>query len=146
METVEVNIGDRIAAPLARVHEAIVDPAQMANYFISRGSARMITGANVAWEWSDVGATLAVAVREVEPARIVFDWQASGVTARVTITLTADAGATKLAIVEGSWPLTADGVKRALQQTQGWTDFLCSLKAFLVHGVNLRTGRPVTHP
>ena len=38
-------------------------------------------------------------------------------------------------------PNADDGVARALEQTAGWTDFLCSLKAHVLHGINLREGR-----
>lgn len=53
---IDVRVEDRIARPLPEVMEAIVDPAKMVNYFISRGSARMTNGAVVEWEWGDVGA------------------------------------------------------------------------------------------
>jgi uncharacterized protein YndB with AHSA1/START domain len=113
----------------------------MANYFISRGNARMTAGAIVEWEWADVGAKLAVNVLEVEPNRIVFEWEASGSKTRVTLALAADGDATKLAITESNWRMMTDHVKAAIEQMRGWTDFACSLKAYLVHGVNLRTGR-----
>jgi uncharacterized protein YndB with AHSA1/START domain len=138
-----VSVNDRINAPLPRVHDAIVDPEKMRHYFISRGDARMTSGAKVEWAWEDVGAKLTADVIEVTPARIVFEWTATGPRTRVTITLDADGDATKLLITEASFRMMTDGVKGALQQTQGWTDFLCSLKAYLVHGVNLRTGRAV---
>jgi hypothetical protein len=38
--------------------------------------------------------------------------------------------------IGGQLPVTV-----ALQQTQGWTDFICSMKAFLYGGINLRSGR-----
>jgi len=137
----EVKVDERIAAPLSRVHEAIVDPAKMTNYFISRGSARMTAGASVEWEWADANAKATVDVLEVTPNRIAFEWSASNEKTKVTLDLTADGDATKLAITESSFRMMSDGVKRALEQTRGWTDFACSLKAYLVHGVNLRTGR-----
>lgn len=31
--------------------------------------------------------------------------------------------------------------RQALEQTAGWTDFLCSLTAYVLHGINLREGR-----
>ncbi|MGH9939846.1 MAG: SRPBCC domain-containing protein, partial [Blastocatellia bacterium] len=84
-----------------------------------------------------------VDVIEIEENRkIVFDWTASGVRARVTIALKAgDSNTTLVAINETGWPMDRKGVQRALGQTQGWTDFLCCMKAYLQHGVNLRLGR-----
>jgi uncharacterized protein YndB with AHSA1/START domain len=142
-QNLEVNLEVRIAAPLARVHDAIVDPARMRNYFISRGSARMQTGTSVDWEWADVGAKTTVDVIEVTPARIVFDWSAAERKSRVTMRLAEDGEGTKLAITEGTWRMTTDGVKTAMGQMRGWTDFACSLKGYLVHGINLRTGARV---
>jgi uncharacterized protein YndB with AHSA1/START domain len=137
-QQIEVSVDDRIARPIAEVFEAIVEPAKMAGYFISRGSGRMTAGERVEWEFGDVGAKLVVGVIEVNEQRIVFDWDASGSTARVTIRLAWEAGATRLEITESGWPMTEQGVKRALGQTQGWTNFLCCLKAFVQHGINLR--------
>jgi len=137
----EVKISERIARPVRDVFEAIVDPGQMAGYFISHGSGRMTAGQSVEWKFADVGATLAVDVIEATSERVVFDWTASGSKARVTIELAADGDATKLAITESGWRTSNDGIKRALGQTQGWTDFACCLKAYLLHGVNLRAGR-----
>ncbi|MFT6850543.1 MAG: hypothetical protein ACJATA_001357 [Sphingobacteriales bacterium] len=37
--------------------------------------------------------------------------------------------------------MNEEGVQRAMRQTQGWTDFICSLKGFLYTGINLRTGK-----
>ena len=103
------------------------------------------TGAEetVEWVFADVGDRLAVDVLEVEENRkIAFDWTASGTTARVTIKLEAhDSGATLVSINEARWPFDREGVERALGQTAGWTDFLCCMKAYLQHGINLRLGR-----
>ena len=55
-----------IAKPMSEVFEAIVNPAQMARYFISSGSGRLDSGQAVTWSWSDVGAELTVTPREVE--------------------------------------------------------------------------------
>jgi uncharacterized protein YndB with AHSA1/START domain len=135
-----------IARPAAEVFEAIVDPAKMAQYFISRGSARITQGAMLEWEWSDVGAKLQVEIGQFQPnAKIGFLWWATGQPTKVTLMLEPDGNATKLTAVEAPFPLTEEGVARAMQQTQGWTDFCCSLKAYLQHGINLRLGKPAGH-
>jgi uncharacterized protein YndB with AHSA1/START domain len=140
---VTVTVDDRIARPVAEVFEAIVDPAQMAQYFISRGSARITAGATLTWEWDDVGAKLDIQVVQFEPgAKVAFVWAATGTRTKVTLQLVADGSATKLVATEAPFPLTEDGVQRAMQQTRGWTDFCCCLKAFLQHGINLRLGKP----
>jgi uncharacterized protein YndB with AHSA1/START domain len=137
---IHVDVERRIAAPPAQVHAAIVDPERMRHYFISRGSGPMRAGEKVEWEWADVGAKLTVDVLEVAAERIVFEWTATGGRTRVTLALVADGNGTKVTAHETNFRMMTDGVKAALGQTQGWTDFLCSLQAYVVHGVNLRTG------
>ncbi len=143
---VTVNVDDRIARPVAEVFDAIVDPAKMTQYFISRGSARITPGASLTWEWSDVGAKLDVQVVQFEPnAKVAFVWSATGTRTKVTLQLLADGPATKLVATEAPFPLTEDGALRAMQQTRGWTDFCCCLKAYLQHRIDLRRGKPADH-
>lgn len=140
---VEVNVKDRVRKPASDVFAAIVEPDKMSRYFISQSDGPMKSGTTVEWEFADVGQTLSVDVKEIdEDRKIVFDWSASGVKARVTIRLKAQGeDATLVEINESGWPMDNEGVRRALGQTAGWTDFLCCMKAFLQHGINLRLGR-----
>ena len=140
---IDVRVEQRIARPVADVLEAIVDPAKMRNYFISRGSARMTAGASVQWEWADVGAKLDVRVRSVDAGKVTFLWSATGTPTQVTLALSADGDGTKIVATEIPFELSEEAAARAIGQTQGWTDFCCSLKAYLVHGINLRTGERV---
>jgi uncharacterized protein YndB with AHSA1/START domain len=142
-DQVEVNVRNRILRPASEVFNAIVDPSQLARYFISGASGAMVAGTSVEWKFADVGVALSVDVIEIQrDHRIVFDWTASGRKARVTMTFEVQ-GADETAVVvnEARWAMDGTGVKQALGQTQGWTDFLCCLKALLEHGVNLRAGR-----
>ena len=62
----------------------------------------------------------------------------------VTIELTpAGEGATLVRVEEGDWPADGEGIARFGEQSQGWADMLACLKAYLLFGVNLRTGLPV---
>jgi uncharacterized protein YndB with AHSA1/START domain len=134
---------ERIARPRAEVLEAIVDPAQMAKYFISHGSARMTAGAQITWEWSDYKAQATVRVQEVTENKIDFTWTGFGESTKVVIALAADGNATKIACTEGPYELTEERARRAIEQTQGWTNFCCCLKAYLEHGIDLRRGKRV---
>jgi uncharacterized protein YndB with AHSA1/START domain len=138
-----IQVHSIAAHVVAEVREAIVDPARMAHYFVSHGSARMTSGAKLEWTWADVGAKASVHVREVKDDLVTFLWAGSGESTQVKIELTADGAKTKLVASEGPFELSPDGVRRALGQTQGWTDFCCSLRAYLHHGVNLRTNQRV---
>src|SRR5215218_8321907 len=103
----------------------------MSGYFISRGDRPMRSGTRVHWEFADVGGGLDVEVDEVNDEHIRFHWDASGVPTLVDVdVLPDDAASTVVRITESEWPMDDDGVARALEQTAGWTDFLCSLKAY----------------
>lgn len=140
---VQVTIKDRVLRPVSEVFEAIVDPGKLAGFFVSRASGFIKEGANLTWHFADVGGSITASVLRVKHDELIsFQWAASGVTAKVDIMLEAiDSTTTSVRIVEDGWPLDKQGVARALGQTQGWTDFLCSLKAFLYTGIKLREGR-----
>jgi len=78
----------------------------------------------------------------IENEQITFDWEASGNKATVSMSLSSkEENKTKLVITENSFEANEKGIAKALQQTQGWTDFICSLKAYLYTGINLRNGK-----
>ncbi|NNG27681.1 MAG: ATPase, partial [Ignavibacteriaceae bacterium] len=47
---------------------------------------------------------------------------------------------TLVKITESEWPADFKGANRCMGQVEGWTHFLCCLKAYLEYGVNLRVG------
>ena len=142
MEQLEARVEDRVLKPVDEVFTAIVDPAEMSQYFITGASGPMRAGTTVEWEFGDVGAKVSVDVIEVdENRRIVYESTVTGPRTRVILTLKAvDPRTCMLSITEAGWPMDREGVKRALGQTAGWTYFLCCLKAHVQHGVNLRDG------
>lgn len=141
-DTLEVKVQLGILKPVHQVFEALVDPVEMAKYFISSGSDRMDSGKNIDWRWDDIGVKLPVKVQQVvQDQSISFLWPASGVEALVEIRLVAfDYTKTIVKVTESSWPADIDGIARCLGQTQGWTHMLCCLKAYLEYGINLRIG------
>jgi uncharacterized protein YndB with AHSA1/START domain len=140
---VQVSIKDRVLRPISEVFDAIVNPDKLAGFFVSSASGPLKEGATVTWHFADVGGTIPATVKKVKQNEMIsFEWAASGVPAQVDIHVEAiDSNTTSVKIVENGWPLDKQGVARALGQTQGWTDFLCSMKAFLYTGINLRKGR-----
>ena len=138
----EARVEDRVLKPVGEVFRAIVDPAHMSRYFISGASGPLEAGTTVEWEFADVGAVIPVDVIEVEAnRRIVYEGNHTGRRTRVTLALEAvDARTCRLSITETGWPMDREGVQRAMGQTAGWTYFLCCLKAYVQHGINLREG------
>ena len=140
--TVQAHVKDRILVPRDEVFEAIVNPDRLAGFFISGASDRLREGKTVHWTFDDVGAALDVEVQTVRPDQIAFSWDASGAPAQVDILLTDEGNrSTLIDITEQGWPDDDHAVDRALGQTAGWTDFVCCMKAYLQHGINLREGR-----
>jgi uncharacterized protein YndB with AHSA1/START domain len=137
----DVNVRERILKPVNEVFDAVVDPKKMSNYFISGASGPIKVG-RVEWEFGDVGAKVPIDVLEVEDNRkIVLESSALGPRIRTTIQFAPDGpDATVVTITESTFPLTEEGVKRALGQNAAWTYTLCGLKAYVHFGINLRTG------
>jgi uncharacterized protein YndB with AHSA1/START domain len=132
----------RIARSAGEVFEAIVDPGKMSGYFISSGSARLEPGKTVQWTWGDVGAGAPVQVLEVQKDRgVSFLWGAGEQASRVDVVLVPESPeATAVEVTEGRWTSDEAGIARLAGQTFGWAHFLLCLKAYLEHGINLRTG------
>ena len=142
---VTVKVEDRIARPVAEVLEAIVDPEQMARYFLSRGSGRMTSGAKLDWEWAGAAAKLPIQVRSATADTVTFLWSATGTPTQVTLALAPDGDGTKLTATELPFELSEEAAARAIGQTRGWTDFCCCLRAYLQHGIDLRVGKRAEH-
>jgi uncharacterized protein YndB with AHSA1/START domain len=140
---VQVNVKDRILKPINVVFESIVKPEKLSGYFVSNASGPIEEGVTIIWSFDDAGVNVSVKILKVVlNEQITFEWEAAGSKATVNINLEAiDSESTLVKINENGWSLDKPGVDKALGQTQGWTDFLCSLKAYLYCGINLREGR-----
>src|SRR4051794_26355306 len=112
----DVNVRERILRPVNQVFAAVVDPDQMSQYFISKGSGRLETGKDVIWEFADVGTSVKIHVLEVIADKlIVYESRALGDVMRTTIRFEGEGSeATVVTITDASFPLTEEGVKRAL--------------------------------
>lgn len=140
----------RVAKPVAEVFEAVADPARLSRYFTTGGAkGRLETGATVHWNFHDFPGEFPVEVMEVNPERsIVLRWEANDATGsadkyQTTVTMTFEAlqdGRTLLSITEGGWRATESGLQGSYENCSGWTQMLCSLKACLEYGINLREG------
>ncbi|MBT8379910.1 MAG: SRPBCC domain-containing protein [Ignavibacteria bacterium] len=139
---IRVNLQMGILKPIYDVFEAIVDPEKMSKYFISKSSGRMESGKTLKWEWEDFDAELEIEVQKIEKDKLVsFKWDGSGVECNVSISLEKlDTSHTAVKITEEEWNADYDGAKKCMGQVEGWTHFLCCLKAFLEYDINLRVG------
>jgi uncharacterized protein YndB with AHSA1/START domain len=140
--TIRAKVQIGILKPASEIFEAIVDPQKMNKYFISGNTGKMESGKNLTWTWEDFGAELEIKVGKVEKDKTVsFEWNGSGDECVVVITLEPKGeNQTLVKITESDWPADYKGANQCMGQVEGWTNFLCCLKAYLEYGINLRVG------
>ncbi len=138
--TARVQMG--ILKPANEIFDAIIDPEKMSKYFISGSTGKMESGKTLTWTWEDFEGEHEVKVGKIEKDKVVsFEWSGSGVNCVVVITLeTKGENKTLVKITESDWPADYKGAKQCMGQVEGWTNFLCCLKAYLEYGINLRRG------
>ncbi len=137
-----VKAAIQILKPVNDVFEAIVDPALMSGYFISKGSGRMEEGRKIIWKFSEFEPEFPITVGRIEKDKYIsYTWEVEGADLMVEMTL-ADKGADKtvVTITEGSMKNNDAGIKWLKGNTEGWANFLACLKAYLEYGINLRKG------
>ena len=141
-EKIKAKVQRGILKPAYEVFEAIVNPDKMNKYFTTISTGRMESGNTLTWIWEDFNAAHEVKVKKVEKDKLVsFTWEGSGVECLVVITLeTKNENQTLVKITESDWLSDFKGATRCMGQVEGWTHFLCCLKAYLEYGVNLRVG------
>ncbi len=128
----------QIQKPVATVFEGIVDPENMSQYFIARGSGRMEQGATLSWyfpEFPDECPVSVTAVSGMEKISFVWDPQSF-----VTITLAPQQDGSTIVTVEEVGGQAEKSIDWLRGQTEGWANFLACLKAYLEYGINLRKG------
>lgn len=149
----------KVQKPVAEVFDAVRLPDRLSAYFTTGGaSAPMEGGTTVVWRFADFPSDIPVAIQKVVAnEQITFQWEASegGELDLANNTLPAAAGynttvemrftalgpsETLVAIGESGWRETAGGLGASYGNCQGWTQFLCCLKAWLEYGINLRQG------
>jgi uncharacterized protein YndB with AHSA1/START domain len=143
--TVDARANATIIASPERVYDAIVRADVVTTFFPDRASGDLTEGSEVTWAFDHADAEVTIRATSLDrPERIVFRWDAAGVgfkTVTFTLEKLDDGRATKISVTETPFPLDSIGVTRAVQQTRGWSEFLCYLKARVQFDIELRTGR-----
>ena len=140
--TLEVKAAIQISKPVNEVFEAIVDPLQMTNYFISKASGPMEENKKIIWRFPEFDMDVPVRVGKIEKNKfITFYWDNDGVELLTEMILTPKTNnSTLVSITEKSMENDEDGIKWLIGNTEGWANFLACLKAWLEYGINLRKG------
>jgi|SRR5690606_31902770 len=135
--TAKAAIG--IQKPIEEVFEAILHPEIMSQYFISKGSGRLEAGTEVHWEFPEFEGSFPVQVKEVKTNELIsFVWDPDSL---VEIKLEKwKNGDTVVRVSEEGHQNDEAGIKWLVGQTEGWTNFLNCMKAWLEYGIHLRKG------
>ncbi|WP_156308545.1 SRPBCC domain-containing protein [Sphingobacterium endophyticum] len=141
-EKLSAKASIEVLKPIEEVFEAIINPDKMSNYFIERSSGRLEEGVTVEWkfpEFEDIFPVTGKVIRSYD--YISFDWSGGEEGMLVEIFLEAYQDIfTVVRIKESYMPINDEGIKQAIGQTEGWSNFLACLKAYLEYGINLRKG------
>ncbi|MBC5993222.1 SRPBCC family protein [Pontibacter cellulosilyticus] len=141
-QTLEIKAALQIQKPEHDVFEAIVDPAKMANYFISESTGRMEEGKEITWRFPEFDLEVPVRVGKIDKDKYIsYYWHNEDKELLVEITLTPkENNSTLVSITEKSMPNNETGIEWLQRNTEGWANFLACLKAYLEYGINLRKG------
>ena len=142
MNTLEIKAALQMQKPVNEVFEAIVDPAKMSNYFISKGSGRMEEGKTIIWRFPEFEEEFPVRISKIEKDKYIsYYWDIDGKELLVEMALTSKgSNATLVTITEKSMENNEAGIKWLKGNTEGWANFLACLKAYMEYGINLRKG------
>jgi uncharacterized protein YndB with AHSA1/START domain len=140
--TLEAKAAIQVLKPVNEVFEAIVNPEQMSNYFISKGSGRMEEGATLQWSFPEFEGEFPVRVGKIVQNELVeFYWDHEGKEHLVRINLIPyKDNFTIVRIIETGEENNPKGLEWAIGNTEGWTNFLSCLKAWMEYGIHLRKG------
>lgn len=147
------RVSGRIAKPVGEVFEAVVNPAQLSEFFTTGGAkGRLETGTTVIWDFHDFPGAFPVTIVEVvKDQKIVLNWGAAddspdGETLPAhdtTVTMLFEAledGRTLVTISEEGWRDTPKGLAAAFGNCEGWTGMLAAMRVWLEHGLHFRQG------
>jgi uncharacterized protein YndB with AHSA1/START domain len=142
-QKLEIKAALKILKPVHEVYEAIVDPTQMSNYFISQSTGRMEEGKTLTWQFPEFDMQFPVRIKKAEQDKFIsYEWDdMDGSSTLVQIILKPmDGNETFVTITEGTKDNTDAGINWLRRNTEGWANFLACLKAWLEYGINLRKG------
>lgn len=124
------SIQTKVNKPVSEVFDAVVNPKKITGYFCHESDGPLVEGKVVNWTWNVKGQAVVqdVIVKQViQNSKIVIDWPAdpSGRTVAEMTFSELENGGTMVAISEGGWPGSAEGLKASYKNCEGWQHMLC---------------------
>lgn len=141
MKTITVKVELSIGKSVTEVFKAVLNPVP---YFVRKTSGPIKTGAEVLWEFAELANPFPIYVHSVVPNKLIqFKWPRGQGTDRNWVEFNFkpfSESVTTVFISESGWPDIEKWREPSYRNCMGWTHMACSLKAYLEHGINLRTG------
>jgi uncharacterized protein YndB with AHSA1/START domain len=142
----EVKI--KIQKPVNEVFDAVHDPEKLSGYFTNGGSSGPLDeGATVTWKFDDNPGDQPVegevkVIKVIPNEHIAREWMdaADHMTRTEFNFEKAGASETVVRIAETGWEENQSDLDRSYGNCFGWSQMICSLKAYLEYGINLRKG------
>lgn len=134
----------KILKPRSEVFDAIYNPDKLSGYFATGGaSGPLEEGATVEWRWHDHPDIVAdvVVKRVVKDELIELEWEATegGYNTQIVMVFEAlEPNKTLVKISESGWKESERSLESSYGHCMGWTEMLCSCKAYMEHGIKLR--------
>jgi uncharacterized protein YndB with AHSA1/START domain len=131
------TVNRRLAAPPARVFEAITKKEDLEAFFVTGVKGNLAKDDKAVWTFEGHGDhplyRMELAVNEF----LSFHWggDTQGYHTRVQFALTPAEAGTELTITESGWDANRKGLKQAFDNCEGWTTFLGNLAMYLEHGI-----------
>jgi uncharacterized protein YndB with AHSA1/START domain len=139
----EIKTSLQIAKSPKEVYQAIINPDQMKNYFISESSGQLEESKKIEWKFPEFkDAFFIEVIQMVDNQLVVFEWPGTNdQLLKVQIELSeVKTNHTLVTITEGEMNFSEENLIWVVLNTAGWAHFLACLKAYLEFGINLRKG------
>jgi uncharacterized protein YndB with AHSA1/START domain len=134
----------KIRKPASEVFAAVARPEKLSGYFVQDASGPLAEGATVKWRFAEVPGEHDVIVRQVvEDRRIVLETSARSGDYKTRVEMAfmpLDDQNTMVQISESGFSEDPAGIEESYGNAGGWMHMMCSLKAYLEYGINLRAG------
>ena len=132
----------QIQKPIEVVFHAIIDPIEISRYFLESSTGKIETNKIIQWKFPEFDDIFPVVGKKIQPHEYIsFDWSSTNDNMLVEIFLEQKSlTSTIVRIKQNTFKNDEQGINQAIGQTEGWANFLASLKAYLEYGINLRKG------
>jgi uncharacterized protein YndB with AHSA1/START domain len=134
----------KIKKPIEEVFDAIYNPKKLSKYFTTGGASGPLEEATeVMWDFHDYPGSFPVyVIQTIKNQKIVFEWSSAVETNRLRVEIAFESlgeDSTMIKISESGWTNEEQtSLDESYSNCQGWTQMLCSLKAYLEYDKNLR--------